>query len=951
MNKIKLTTTQILVAIVLLCGLMTIQIQSAPMLRANGKIAFTSDRDGNSEIYLMNADGTNQTRLTNNSVRDDYPTWSPDGRKIAFVRQSGDTYSINLMNADGTNVRQITTFSADSNYPSSLSWSPDGTKIAFVDSTDIYTINVDGGNRINLTNGQSINYEPSWSPDSSRIAFTRYGAVPENYGEIYTMTSNGSDVRKITTSPHGYTGGSHSPDWSPDGGRIALSMPGDELDADHIALINPDGTNLQFILYSNFGYVINNPNWSPDGAKIVFNGINFSNNISQIWAINRNGSGLTQLTNTSPNNFHPDWQPAQISLTVSNIEELYAAVNNSANADSQIVIAAGVYMLSVNDPNGAARPNGGRLELQENMSLLGITDNRAAVVIDAMNLPAASYLSPLTGAIRIGRGSNAIEWLTARNAVSGASNIQSDLIFPGTAFVRVAHVASSGSRRGINILNIGAAAANAVVEADIIDNDLFDNIIAIGEGMRIGNFAGANGGSVVARLSGNRSHGNKQGLLVVDNGASNASISVVSSGDRFYENGAGTNIFGALSGSPTTVNGNTITFEAHGSFFTDNNGTTEFDKGGLVVGGGENISVPNGTSNNKVTVNLFGCQFSNNQLADLYAVGARSNPASIGTPGTNNTVRVALHGIGSLTEFRADSIPATPGSGNSLTVSRQPIGKPDDYDGDGRDDLTVFRPSSSTWYIQPGNAANFYGVPFGLATDKLVPADYDGDGKTDIAVYRAGIWYLQRSQTGFLGIAFGDGGDIPQPADFDGDGRAEIAVWRPSNGVWYVYNLATNQFTSFQLGTSGDKPVVGDYDGDGRADYAVFRQSDGIWIIQQSTAGLMQFVFGNGSFGDGNDAPVPADYDGDGKTDLAIFQPSGGMSGSIWIIRLSRSNTPQFVTWGLGTDALVPADYDGDGKADIAVYRNGIWYIRQTSNGINYAYFGAGGDVPTNQVQ
>src|SRR5205807_2999907 len=135
-------------------------------------------RDGNSEIYVMNADGSGQTRLTNNSFRDDYPTWSPDGKKIAFLRESGGVSSINLMDADGTNQKELTRITLSSNYPYpyerfSLSWSPDGAKIAFQDSTDIFTINVDGSNRVNLTAGQFINTEPAWSPDGSRIAFAR----------------------------------------------------------------------------------------------------------------------------------------------------------------------------------------------------------------------------------------------------------------------------------------------------------------------------------------------------------------------------------------------------------------------------------------------------------------------------------------------------------------------------------------------------------------------------------------------------------------------------------------------------------------------------------------------------------------------------------------------------------------------------------------------------------
>ena len=158
-----------------------------------------------------------------------------------------------------------------------------------------------------------------------------------------------------------------------------------------------------------------------------------------------------------------------------------------------------------------------------------------------------------------------------------------------------------------------------------------------------------------------------------------------------------------------------------------------------------------------------------------------------------------------------------------------------DFDGDGKADISVFRPDNGVWYLNQSQNG-FTGAQFGVSTDKIVPADYDGDGKTDLAVYRNGTWYLNRSQAGFTGIAFGDANDIPQPADFDGDGKADLAVWRPSNGTWYVFNLANNQFTAAQFGASTDKPVVGDYDGDGKADFAVYRPSNGIWYIAAQPA-------------------------------------------------------------------------------------------------------------------
>ena len=270
------------------------------------------------------------------------------------------------------------------------------------------------------------------------------------------------------------------------------------------------------------------------------------------------------------------------------------------------------------------------------------------------------------------------------------------------------------------------------------------------------------------------------------------------------------------------------------------------------------------------------------------------------------------------------------------SVQTSPTNRISDFDGDGKSDVSVFRPSTGVWYLQQ-SSAGFTGLAFGLSTDKLVPADYDGDGKTDVAVYRGGTWYLQRSQLGFTGISFGASDDIPVPADYDGDGKADLAVFRPSTGVWYLQRSNLG-FTGIAFGQNGDKPVPADYDGDGKADIAVNRA--GVWYLQRSQLGFTGIAFG-----DGNDKLVPADYDGDGKADVAVFRPSNG----VWYLQQSTAGFTG-IAFGLGTDVPTAADYDGDGKADLAVFRNGIWYLNRTTAGFTGIAFGAATDKPIPSV-
>ncbi|HEX8250720.1 MAG TPA: BACON domain-containing carbohydrate-binding protein, partial [Pyrinomonadaceae bacterium] len=267
-----------------------------------------------------------------------------------------------------------------------------------------------------------------------------------------------------------------------------------------------------------------------------------------------------------------------------------------------------------------------------------------------------------------------------------------------------------------------------------------------------------------------------------------------------------------------------------------------------------------------------------------------------------------------------------------------------DYDGDGRADLSVFRPSTGSWYISRSSDNGFVGVQFGANGDLIAPADFDGDMITDICVFRPsdGGWYrLNSSNNTFTPAQFGTNGDLPVPGDFDGDGRADLTVYRPSAGSWYRINSSNNQFVAAQFGIAEDKPLVGDFDGDGKSDLTVFRPSNGTWYRINSATD----TFSPAQFGAPGDLPVAADYDGDGKTDLAVYRPSVGD----WYIINSSNNSFTGLHFGVTEDKPAPADFDGDGKADLVVFRpsSGTWYLLRTTAGFTGFQFGASGDVPT----
>ncbi|MEO8394979.1 MAG: TIR domain-containing protein [Chloroflexota bacterium] len=265
-----------------------------------GQIAFYTNRDGNYEIYVMNADGSDPRRLTNNAAMDMNPAWSPDGLQIAFDSKQDGNAEIYAMNADGSNPYKLSDNPAFNAYPA---WSLDGTQIAFQSYRDenyeIYIMNADGSsNPRNLSNNSAADYIPAWSPDGTQIAF--YSERDGNL-EIYVMNADGSNPHRLTNN----LATDFTPAWSPDGTQIAFSSDRDG--NDEIYVMNADGSNLRRL--TNSPAHNDSPAWSPDGTQIAFISQQ-SNGYYEIYAMNADGSNPHNISNDPvADDEYPKWRP------------------------------------------------------------------------------------------------------------------------------------------------------------------------------------------------------------------------------------------------------------------------------------------------------------------------------------------------------------------------------------------------------------------------------------------------------------------------------------------------------------------------------------------------------------------------------------------------------------------------------------------------------------------
>ena len=268
------------------------------------KIAFVSSRDGNREIYIMNPDGTEKTRLTQNFAADLQPTWSPTGEEILFVSDRDGVRDLYLIDADGSNPRRVFKRPAYREHPT---WSPDGKQIAYVRGWFIYIATLGKQEEEQLVNG----FHSAWSPDGAEIAFAR-----GDFGSHRLTLVNVRTGRQKRVLPEDTISWQQGPAWSTTSEKIAFSwlnqiLPHGKLfdlvDKETIYIVNRDGTGLERIV-PEVGKAARDPVWDPRGSSLVY--VQAVDNRLQLFKVDlvtRARTQLTRIGNVFQANMDADW--------------------------------------------------------------------------------------------------------------------------------------------------------------------------------------------------------------------------------------------------------------------------------------------------------------------------------------------------------------------------------------------------------------------------------------------------------------------------------------------------------------------------------------------------------------------------------------------------------------------------------------------------------------------
>ncbi len=281
------------------------------------RIVFSSNRDGDWDIYSMDVNGNNVVQLTDHPAGDGYPACSPNGRRIAFISGRGITPDLYVMGSDGGNVLRLT---QDNLFEARASWSPDGRRIAFssfrwdVGNSEIYAMDADGENEINLTKHKWHDVTPSWSLDGSKIAFCSYRdggfRTPRH---IFVMNADGTGRRNLTRDTGLTT--NEFPTCSPDGRKVAFQSQRFFRDGSRndIFVITTDGKELEQL--TDGPRDSRYPAYSPDGTKIAF--ASSRDEDAHIYLMDTNGRNAVKLTRSPPgaDNSQPSWLPGALVVT------------------------------------------------------------------------------------------------------------------------------------------------------------------------------------------------------------------------------------------------------------------------------------------------------------------------------------------------------------------------------------------------------------------------------------------------------------------------------------------------------------------------------------------------------------------------------------------------------------------------------------------------------------